>query len=76
MNPQGQRWRRSVEAPTALELCADLRCGGLTLSRELMNEVRKAVSLPIHVIIRPRAGDFVYNGDEFDQMKRSHCSCA
>jgi copper homeostasis protein len=52
-----------------IELCADLRSGGLTPSRELMNEARTAVRLPIHVMIRPRAWNFVYNDEEFAEMK-------
>ncbi len=54
-----------------IELCADLRNGGITPSSELMSEARTAVRLPIHAIIRPRAGNFVYTGEEFDEMKGS-----
>src|SRR5277367_6394161 len=54
-----------------IELCADLRVGGLTPSREMMCEVRGTVRLPIHAMIRPRAGNFVYSDEEFAQMKDS-----
>jgi copper homeostasis protein len=54
-----------------IELCADLRHRGLTPSRELMSEARAAFTLPIHSIIHPRVGDFVYSGDEFEQIKGS-----
>lgn len=43
-----------------LELCADLSAGGLTPSVDLFQHLRAAVRLPIAVMIRPRAGDFVY----------------
>ena len=43
-----------------LELCADLVIGGTTPSEALFRRVRQAVDLPIHVMIRPRFGDFLY----------------
>jgi copper homeostasis protein len=52
-----------------LELCADLEVGGLTPNIELLRVVRSTVELPIHVLVRPRAGNFVYNPAEFAQMK-------
>jgi len=52
-----------------LELCADLAVGGLTPDIELIRGVRSSVALPIHVLVRPRAGNFVYNPAEFAQMK-------
>ncbi len=54
-----------------IELCADLRNGGLTPSPKMMRDARESLRLPIHAIIRPRAGDFVYSQDEFAQMKSS-----
>ncbi len=52
-----------------LELCANLELGGLTPSLKLIRQVRTALKIPIHVMVRPRAGDFVYNSTEFAQMK-------
>lgn len=43
-----------------IELCADLSCGGLTPSHELIDEV-STLGVPVNILIRPRAGDFVYN---------------
>jgi copper homeostasis protein len=54
-----------------LELCARLETGGLTPSLELIRQVRTAVRIPIHVMVRPRPGDFVYSADEFGEMKES-----
>ena len=53
-----------------IELCADLRLGGLTPSEELMRSVRVRITLPIFAMIRPRAGDFVYSAKELAQMRR------
>lgn len=43
-----------------LELCSNLVIGGTTPTLALFNEVRKAVDIPIHILIRPRFGDFLY----------------
>jgi copper homeostasis protein len=53
-----------------VELCADLSCGGLTPSAELMQAARRQVRIPIHVMIRPRPGDFSYSGEEVETMRR------
>jgi len=52
-----------------LELCADLDAGGTTPPRSLVREVLAEVSVPVVVMIRPRAGDFVYSRSEVDRMR-------
>ena len=51
-----------------LELCADLVIGGTTPSEALFRRVRQTVDLPIHVMIRPRFGDFLYTEHEYQIM--------
>jgi copper homeostasis protein len=53
-----------------IELCNNLRVGGTTPGAELIAAVAERTRLPVFVLIRPRAGDFVYSDDEFDQMIR------
>ncbi len=53
-----------------LELNAALELGGLTPSLGTLIEVKRAVSLPVMVMLRPRAGDFVYGADHFQVMLR------
>jgi copper homeostasis protein len=55
-----------------VELCADLSVGGVTPSSDTVAAaVEAAGRLPVHVLIRPRAGDFVYSRDEVAAMLRS-----
>jgi copper homeostasis protein len=69
----------SVEAAAAaelggadrVELCSDLSVGGLTSDPTLIRAVRQQIEIPVFVMIRPRAGDFVYSSPEFAQMKKS-----
>lgn len=52
-----------------IELCAELAAGGVTPPRALMSETLRSVSIPVHVLIRPRSGDFVFSQEEFDCMR-------
>lgn len=53
-----------------IELCHDLYSGGVTPSVAEMQATRRLLRIPIHVLIRPRAGDFLYADQEFEAMKR------
>jgi copper homeostasis protein len=52
-----------------IELCTNLRDGGITPSVGLITTVRNAITIGLHVIIRPRTGDFFYSDYEFEIMK-------
>jgi copper homeostasis protein len=47
-----------------VELCAALLEGGLTPSAGAIGLARERLSIGLHVIIRPRGGDFLYSDDE------------
>jgi len=51
-----------------IELCSAPAEGGLTPSTATMRLARKYVPIPIHVMIRPREGDFCYSAKEFETM--------
>ena len=53
-----------------IELCADLGIGGITPSLGLIELAVERLQLPVHVIIRPRRGDFLYTDAEFEVMRR------
>jgi copper homeostasis protein len=53
-----------------LELCAALELGGLTPSLGLLEAVLDAVGVPVFAMVRPRAGDFLYDDGEFLAMRR------
>ncbi|CAN9434209.1 unnamed protein product [Alternaria alternata] len=53
-----------------IELCANYSAGGVTPSHSTLQHVRKEVTIPINVMIRPRAGNFDYSDEEFTLMKK------
>ncbi|AFL89099.1 uncharacterized protein involved in copper resistance [Terriglobus roseus DSM 18391] len=48
-----------------IELCAALSEGGVTPGAGFLREALASIALPIHVLIRPRSGDFLYSDAEF-----------
>ncbi|WP_375452291.1 copper homeostasis protein CutC [uncultured Devosia sp.] len=51
-----------------VELCASLIEGGLTPSLGVVREALRVATIPFHVIVRPRGGDFLYSPLEFASM--------
>lgn len=54
-----------------VELCASPEVGGTTPDYSTLREIRDQISVPIHVMIRPRGGNFVSTNTEIEQMKAS-----
>jgi copper homeostasis protein len=52
-----------------IELCADYDSGGLTPPSDWLSDLRRALTIPVHVMIRPRMGDFCYSSAELEDMK-------
>jgi len=53
-----------------IEWIADPQVGGVTPDLSAAAEMRRAVQLPIRVMVRPRGGGFVYGEDEREAMRR------
>ncbi len=58
-----------------IELCAELAVGGITPSYGFLKKVLQDVQIPVHVLIRPRSGDFTYSDTEFSSMKEDILLC-
>lgn len=55
---------------TRLELCGNLIIGGTTPEHGLFAQIREESDIRIHVLIRPRFGDFCYTDYEFRVILR------
>ena len=53
---------------TRLELCANLMIGGTTPMPSLVRRVKRETGLPVHCLLRPRFGDFLYTQEEFSLL--------
>jgi len=51
-----------------LELCSQLDQDGLTPEYELVEDVVEAIDIPVKIMIRSRAGNFVYTDEELNLM--------
>jgi copper homeostasis protein len=52
-----------------VELCDNLSAGGITTSIGQFIQTKKLLQIPVHTLIRPRPGDFLYSDLEFEIMK-------
>ncbi|MBJ33171.1 MAG: copper homeostasis protein CutC [Flavobacteriaceae bacterium] len=57
-----------------IELCSELAVGGITPNYGLLKKVSE-LKIPVHVLIRPRSGDFMYSDSEFEVMKQNIALC-
>ena len=53
-----------------IELCKDLHLDGLTPDYESAKKTIDTLNIPVFILIRPRAGDFMYSNEEFELMKK------
>ncbi len=58
-----------------IELCEFLEGGGVTPSFGTIAYTREQLNIPLHVLIRPRVGDFCYGDHEFEIMLRDVSMC-
>jgi len=53
-----------------IELCQQLEVGGVTPSAGQIVMARELLTIGVHVLIRPRAGDFCYSEMEFEEIRK------
>ena len=58
-----------------IELCSQLGLDGLTPSSKLIQETLSSLSIPAKVMIRPRAGNFVYSEETLKVMGKKIDQC-
>ncbi|HWI23870.1 MAG TPA: copper homeostasis protein CutC [Lysobacter sp.] len=58
-----------------VELCGNLGEGGTTPSYGTLAVARDRLRIPLYILIRPRAGDFLYDDAELEVMRRDVETC-
>lgn len=58
-----------------IEICDNLEAGGTTPSYATIEYCIKDLKLETNVLVRPRAGDFVYSNEEFEVICRDVALC-
>ena len=58
-----------------IELCRELQCGGLTPGMDDVEYCVRKLGLETRVLIRPRPGDFCYNDEDWDSVRRDVARC-
>ena len=58
-----------------IEFCSNYKSGGVTPNDNDIIEIKNKIRIPVHVIIRPRGGNFIYTEGEIEEMKRSILLC-
>ena len=53
-----------------LELCSALLAGGLTPYKTLLESIKAESDIPVRCLMRHRPGDFLYNKDELELLRR------
>lgn len=58
-----------------VELCDNLYEGGTTPSAAAIMVTGQNIGIDLHVLVRPRGGDFLYSDIEFEVMKQDILFC-
>jgi copper homeostasis protein len=58
-----------------IELCDFIEAGGITPTFDVISVVKEKLVIPVHVLIRPRPGNFRYRYSEFRTMHNEIAAC-
>lgn len=58
-----------------IEFCSDYSKGGLTPNKAEILKIKEMLSIPLHIIIRPRGGNFIYNEEEIRIIEQDILFC-
>ena len=58
-----------------IEFCSNLKEDGLTPSNDDLIYLKKSISIPLRVMVRPHSNSFNYNDDDLIQMKETIKFC-
>jgi copper homeostasis protein len=58
-----------------IEFCANYSLGGITPNHEEILRANELLNIPLHIIIRPRGGNFTYTAEEISVMKNDILFC-
>lgn len=58
-----------------LEVCSELGIGGISPSYGFLKQIKEKITIPVHVLIRPRSGDFSYSDTDFEVMLSDIAFC-
>ena len=58
-----------------IELCSNIEVGGITPSKEDIISLSKIITIPFRILIRPRAGNFMYAKHEIQQISNDIKFC-
>lgn len=65
----------AIAGANRIELCSAIGEGGLTPSIGMIEQVLKNLNIDVHVLIRPRGGDFLYSDAEIEIIKSDIEAC-
>lgn len=58
-----------------IEFCKSYESGGISPDKTEILSIKKQLSIPLHIIIRPREGNFIYSSLELKEMLDTICFC-
>lgn len=58
-----------------IELCSRLELGGLSPGRDTILQALKTLRIPLKVMVRSRAGDFIYSEEELSDLEQEILYC-